>query len=243
MTKTKRLAGKLALITGATQGLGAAIAEAYAREGADLILVGREAKSLEDIDDRVKSYGASAMLVPLDLHHLHAIDELAVAIASRYRKLDILVGNAGVLGHLGPIVDTPATEWQNVMNINLNANWHLLKAMDPLLKQSPSGRAIFVTSGVTHNVSSLWSAYAVSKTALEMMVKIYASETQNTYPHLKVNLVDPGKIRTRMRAQAMPGEDPMTLPTAASVADVFVDLALETCQSHGQVIQAQRKCA
>ncbi len=236
---SKKLAGKLALITGATRGLGAAIAEEYAKQGAELILVGRSAAALEKIDDVVQSHGANAMLVPLDLTKTHAIDEMVQAIAHRYKKLDIIVGNAGVLGHVGPMTDGTPADWQEVMDVNLNANWRLLKACDSLLKKSPYGRAIFVTSGVTTKIMPFWSAYAVSKTALETMVKTYAMEVEQTYPHLRVNLVNPGALRTKMRAQAMPGEDPLSLPEASSVVNTFVDLASDHCRHHGEVIHAQ----
>lgn len=237
--KKNRLDGKVALITGATHGIGAAVAEAFAKEGATLILVGRDTEALEKIDDIVQSYGASATLVPLDLKNFQAIDEMVYAIAGRYKKLDILVGNAGILGHVGPITDTKPSDWHDVMDVNLNANWYLLKACDPLLKKSPAGRAIFVSSGVASHVSPFWSAYAVSKTALEAMVKIYAKEIETTYPNLKVNLVNPGALRTALRAQARPGEDPLTLPEPASVVKTFVDLASDECKHHGEVINAQ----
>jgi NAD(P)-dependent dehydrogenase (short-subunit alcohol dehydrogenase family) len=234
-----KLAGKLALITGATHGIGAAIAEEYAKEGADLILIGLDALALEKIDDVVKAYGVNATLVPLDLKNYIAIDEMINSIAGRFKKLDILVGNAGVLGHIGPMADGSSADWHETIDVNLNANWHLLKACDPLLKQSPAGRAIFVTSGVTTHIAAYWSAYAVSKTALEMMVKIYAKETENAYPNLKINLVNPGPVRTKLRAQAMPGEDPMSLPVPSQVVSVFVDLASDRCRHHGDLIHAQ----
>lgn len=235
----KKLNDKVALITGATRGLGAAVAEEFAKQGAQLILIGRKTQDLEEIDDIIQTYGHSAMLVPLDLNKSYAMDEIAQAIAQRYGKLDIIVGNAGVLGHIGPMTDSSPTDWQEVMEVNLNANWRLLKACDPLLKKSPAGRAIFVSSGVTHRPAPFWGAYAVSKAALEVMVKTYAAETVNTYPNLKVNILNPGALRTKMRAQAMPGEDPMSLPEASTIVSTFVDLASDSCAHHGDVINAQ----
>lgn len=236
---SKILEGKLALITGATRGIGAAVAESYAKAGCDLVLTGRNTSDLEAIDDIVKHYGVNSTLVPLDLKNFQSIDEMVFAIAQRFQKLDILVGNAGILGQLGPMTDPSPAAWQEVMDVNLMANWRLLKLCDPLLKKSPAGRAIFVTSGLGHRVVPYWGAYSVSKAALEMMVKMYAKEVETTYPNLRVNLVNPGAVRTKMRAQAIPGEDPMTLPAPSQVTGVFVDLASNTCRHHGDVVNAQ----
>ncbi len=236
---SKRLEGKLALITGASAGIGAAVAEEYAKAGADLVLVGRNTQGLEAIDDIVQSHGVKATLVPMDLRNFQSIDEMVFAIAARFQKLDIVVGNAAVLGPLGPMTDSSPEAWHEVMDINLNANWRLLKMCDPLLKKAPAGRAIFVTSGVARQVIPYMSAYAVSKAALEFMVKTYAKEVENTYPNLRVNLLDPGVVRTKMRAQAAPGEDPMTLPTPSQIAGAFVDLASDECRHHGEVVFAQ----
>jgi NAD(P)-dependent dehydrogenase (short-subunit alcohol dehydrogenase family) len=236
---SKRLEGKLALITGATHGIGAAVAEEFAKQGADLILVGRDTQALEKIDDIVQSHGVHATLVPLDLKNFQSIDEMVYAVAQRYQKLDILVGNAGILGHLGPITDGTPADWHDVMDVNLNANWRLLKACDPMLKQAPAGRAIFVTSGVASRVMAYWNAYAVSKVALEAMVRTYAKEVETTYPNLRVNLLNPGAVRTGLRAKAMPGEDPSTLPAPVDIVKAFVDLASDECRHHGDVIQAQ----
>lgn len=236
---SKRLEGKLALITGASKGLGAAVAKKFASEGADLILVGRDVASLEEVDDAVQAYGGNSTLVPLDLKKFGAIEELVVQVAGRFQKLDILVGNAAVLGGLGPVADADSKNWQEVFDVNLNANWYLLKGFDPLLKKSPAGRAIFVTSSVAQGIHPYWSAYAISKGSLEMMVKLYAREIEATHKNLKVNLINPGAVRTSMRADAMPGEDPMTLPEPSQVAESFVQLAANDCDHHGQVIQAR----
>ena len=233
-----RLVGKLALITGASRGLGAAIAERYAQEGADLILVARTTKDLESIDDKVKAYGVKSTLVPLDLQEFVKIDELASSIWKRFQRLDILVGNAGVLGTLAPIGHITPDVWDETIAVNLTANWRLIRAFDPMLKKSEAGRAIFVSSGITQRVAPYWSAYAASKVALEMMVKIYASEVINTNPNLKINLVDPGIVRTQMRATAAPGEDPMSIPAPEEITDVFVELAVDDCAHHGDIVKA-----
>ena len=233
-----RLVGKLALITGASRGLGAAVAERYAQEGADLILVARTTKDLESVDDKVKAYGVKSTLVPLDLQEFVKIDELASSIWKRFQRLDILVANAGVLGTLAPIGHIPPDIWDGTIAVNLTANWRLIRAFDPMLKKSEAGRAIFVSSGITQRVAPYWSAYAVSKVALEMMVKIYASEVINTNPSLKINLVDPGIVRTRMRAAAAPGEDPMSIPAPEEITDVFVKLAVDDCTHHGDIVKA-----
>ena len=237
-TKPKRLAGRIALITGASRGIGAAIAKAYAAEGARLILTGRTPGALEEVDDAVRAAGAEpATLVPFDLADLDKIDALAAEIAKRHGKLDILVGNAGILGSLTPIAQIEPKMWNEVLTVNLTACQRLIHAFDPLLRQSDAGRAIFVTSAVGQEVRAYWSAYAVSKAALDMMVRIYAAETVKT--RIRANLVNPGGTRTAMRANAFPGEDPLTLRTPDDIAPVFVDLALPECTRHGEIVRAQ----
>lgn len=230
---TNKLKNRLALITGATRGIGAAVAERFAQEGADLILVGRKSKDLEKIDDRLSAYPGSRTLVPLDLRRFEGIHEMAQVIAERFKRLDILVGNAGVLGTLGPIHHLKPTLWHEVMDINLSANWHLLQAFDPLLRASDAGRGIFVTSSVGCKVSPYFSAYSVSKAALNNMVKLYAAE--NTKTPVKINLISPGPIRTQMRATAMPGEDPLTIPAPEEITDIFLTLASESCPHTGEI--------
>jgi len=233
-----RLAGRTALITGATRGIGAAIARAYAAEGAKLILTGRTEGALAEMDDAVRAAGAEpATLVPFDLTDLDKIDTLAAEIGKRHGKLDILVGNAGILGSLTPIAQIDDKMWNEVLTINLTACQRLIRAFDPLLRQSDAGRAIFVTSAVGQEVRAYWSAYAVSKAALDMMVRIYAAETAKT--RIRVNLVNPGGTRTGMRANAFPGEDPLTLKTPDDIAPIFVALALPDCTRHGEIVRAQ----
>ncbi|MBF0093446.1 MAG: SDR family NAD(P)-dependent oxidoreductase [Alphaproteobacteria bacterium] len=233
-----RLAGRVALITGASRGVGKAVALRYAREGAQIIAVARTLGALEELDDEIRSIeGASpAVLVPEDLADHDKIDQMGLAVFNRFGKLDILVGNAAILGTLSPMGHIKPDEWERVMAVNVTANYRLIRSFDPLLRQSDAGRAIFVTSGVASGVFPYWGAYAASKAALEMMVKVYAGEVTKT--NLKVNLLDPGVVRTRMRAEAFPGEDPAKVPPAETVTHVFVDLALPSCPVHGSVTRA-----
>ncbi|MFQ5783746.1 MAG: SDR family NAD(P)-dependent oxidoreductase [Alphaproteobacteria bacterium] len=231
-----RLAGRVALITGASRGIGAAVARRFAAEGATLILVARTVGGLEETDDAVRAAGGSATLVPLDLTDFPAIDRLGGVVAERHGRLDVLVGNAAMLGNLRPMGHFPPDEWERVFAVNVTANWRLIRSFDPLLRASDAGRAIFVTSGVTRGVFPYWGAYAASKAALETLARTYAGEVTKT--GVRVNLIDPGVVRTRLRAEAFPGEDPMTLPHPDAVAGAFVDLAAPACARNGQVVRA-----
>src|SRR5216684_5515972 len=236
MTGGTRLTGKIALITGASRGIGAAVAERFAREGAHLVLAGRTVGGLEETDDRVRAAGGSATLVPLDLRDFIKIDELAAALYERSGRLDILVGNAGEFGSFSPLGHIDPALWGEVVDLNLTANWRLIRAMDPLLRAAGHGRALFVTSGVARSVFPYWGPYAVSKAGLEMLVKIYAGEIDKT--RVRANLIDPGIVRTRLRARAFPGEDPGRLPPPDSVTDAFLALALPECTRNGEVVMA-----
>ena len=231
-----QLAGKIALITGASRGIGAAVAEAYAREGAHLVLAARTVGGLEEIDDKIRAAGGSATLVPLDLRDFVKIDELAAAIYQRFQKLDILVGNAAEFGTFSPLGHVDPKLWQEVIDLNLTANWRLIRAMDPLLRAAEHGRAIFVTSGIARNPHAYWGPYAVSKAGLEALVKTYAAEIEKT--RVRANLIGPGVVRTRLRARVFPGEDPMTLPPPESVADAFLQLAVPECERNGEIVNA-----
>ena len=237
---TRRLNNKIALITGASHGIGAAVAKRFAREGAQLILIARSSVDLEQIDDEVQKYGPPAVLVPFDLMDLPRIDDLAKSISNRFGRLDILIGSAAILGGLTPITHTLPSVWHQVMTTNLHANWHLLRAFEPLFVKAHEARLIFVTSGITAHPTPYWGAYAVSKSALEMMVKTYAAEVKHTA--FKVNLLNPGSTRTAMRAQAMPGEDPMTLPAPEDITEAFVRLSESDCPWHGEVLSARDLC-
>jgi NAD(P)-dependent dehydrogenase (short-subunit alcohol dehydrogenase family) len=231
-----RLAGKIALITGASRGIGAAVALRFAREGAHVVLAARTVGGLEEVDDAVRAAGGSATLVPVDLRNFIKIDELAAALFERWGRLDVLVGNAAEFGVFSPLGHIDPTTWAEVVDLNLTANWRLIRAMDPLLRAAPAGRAIFVTSGVARGVFPYWGPYAVSKAGLEMLVKIYAGEISKT--RVRANLIDPGIVRTRLRARAFPGENPIRLPLPDSVADAFLALALPECTHNGDVVMA-----
>jgi len=194
------LAGRAALVTGASRGIGAAVAERFAREGAHVVLAARTVGGLEEADDAVRAAGGSATLVPVDLRDFIKIDELAARILDRWGRLDILVGNAAEFGVFSPLGHIDPATWSEIMDLNLTANWRLIRAMDPLLRAAPAGRAIFVTAGVTRGVHPYWGPYAVSKAGLEMLVKIYAGEISKT--RVRVNLLDPGIVRSKLRAAA-----------------------------------------
>ena len=231
-----RLQGRISVITGASRGLGAAIAKRFAGEGSHVVLVARTVGGLEEVDDAIRAAGGAATLVPLDLTEFDRIDEMGAALAQRFGRIDVLVGNAGILGTLSPMGHIETQVWDRVIAVNLTANWRLIRSFDPLLRASDSGRAIFVTSGAADGAHPYWGAYAVSKAALEAMVKTWAGEVTKT--PVKVNLVDPGALRTSMRAEAYPGEDPETVRQAGEVTDTFVELAEAASTRHGEIIQA-----
>ncbi|MSO77174.1 MAG: SDR family NAD(P)-dependent oxidoreductase [Alphaproteobacteria bacterium] len=233
-----RLAGRIALITGASRGIGAAVALRYAQEGAHLVLIARTQGGLEEVDDRVRAIGGQATLLPLDLGEVERIDQMAAAVHARFGRLDILVANAASLGVLTPLAHLAPDVWNATLNLNLTANWRLIRALDPLLRVSEAGRAIFVTSGVARGAVAYWGAYAVAKAGLEMLAKVYAAETAKTA--IRVNILDPGVVATRMRAQAFPGEDPASLPSPESLGDIFVELGEAGCHRHGEVVGAGR---
>src|SRR5580700_5781028 len=236
MSGGTRLAGKVALVTGASRGLGAAVAERFAREGAHLVLAGRTVGGLEETDDRVRAAGGSATLVPFDLRDFIKTDELAAALYERYGRLDILIGNAGEFGTFSPLGHIDPALWGEVVDLNLTANWRLIRAMDPLLRAAAHGRAVFVTSGIARSPRAYWGPYAVSKAGLEVLVKTYAAELATT--RVRANLIGPGVVRTRLRARVFPGEDPMTLLPPDSVADAFLELALPECERNGEIVNA-----
>ncbi len=231
-----RLQGRISVITGASRGLGAAIAKRFAGEGSHVVLVARTVGGLEEVDDAIRAAGGAATLVPLDLTEFDRIDEMGAALARRFGRIDVLVGNAGILGTLSPMGHIETQVWDRVIAVNLTANWRLIRSFDPLLRASDSGRAIFVTSGAADGAHPYWGAYAVSKAALEAMVKTWAGEVTKT--PVKVNLVDPGALRTSMRAEAYPGEDPETVRPAGEVTDTFVELAEAASTRHGEIVLA-----
>jgi NAD(P)-dependent dehydrogenase (short-subunit alcohol dehydrogenase family) len=218
------LINRIALVTGASRGIGAATALALAKAGAHVVAVARTVGGLEELDDNIRAGGGTATLVPLDLTDTDGIIRLAAALLERYQRLDILIGNAGLVGPSSPLDHVQPKDWDQVMAVNLTANWHLIRAMDALLRRSDAGRAVFLSSGAAHNMRAYRGPYSVSKAALEALVRTYAAETEST--PVRVNLVNPGPTRTRMRAQVMPGEDPTTLPPPELVAEKIVALCL-----------------
>ena len=236
MTRSGRLAGRIALITGASRGIGAAVAKRFASEGAHVILVARSQGGLEEVDDAIRAAGGTATLSPLDLRDGDKIDQMAFAVGGRFGHLDILVGNAAVLGELAPTGHIDPKVWAEAIEVNLTANWRLIRGFDPLLRRSDAGRAIFVTSGGAREGAAYWSAYAASKAGLETLVLSYAAEMRKT--DVRVNLLDPGIVGTRLRARAFPGENPATLAGPEAVTDAFVDLAEPACQRQGEVVRA-----
>ena len=227
------LAGRIALVTGASRGIGYATALALAKAGAHVVAAARTVGGLEELDDAIKAAGGSATLVPLDLKDYAGIDRLGLALRERFARLDVLVGNAGILGPLSPLDHVEAKAWDEVMAVNVTANWRLIHALDRLLRLSDAGRVVFISSGVAARALAYWGPYAVSKAALEALARTYAAETATS--NVRVNLFTPGPIRTRMRAQAMPGEDPMTLETPDKVAGKIVELCLPSVQESGKL--------
>jgi NAD(P)-dependent dehydrogenase (short-subunit alcohol dehydrogenase family) len=230
---SKPLTEKVALVTGASRGIGRATSLALARAGAHIVAVARTVGALEEIDDAARAAGSSATLVPLDMRDYAGIYRLASALNERYQRLDVMVGNAGVVGQRSPLDHIDSQNWEEVMAVNVTANWHLIRCMDALLKRSAAGRAVFITSGAAIHARAYSGAYSVSKAALNALARVYAAETESTT--VRVNLFNPGPTRTRMRAQVMPGEDPMTLPTPEAVAEKILPLCLPNCSETGKL--------
>lgn len=239
------LSGKVALITGASKGIGAAVAKRFVQEGAHVILISRSIEGLREIDDEIrklipdKKEESNTTLVQLDLLEFEKIKELAVTLNKQYQHLDILIANAGILGELCPVQDYDPNVWESIIETNFNANWYLIKNLDPLLKRAEAGRAIFVTSdtGQSPIFYPYWGPYAASKAALEAMVKVYAAETKHT--KLCINIIQPGIINSGVYKQAFPGQDASKLPSPEELIDKFVELASENCKVSGEVFQLQ----
>ena len=214
------LTGKTALVTGASSGIGYAMALRLARVGAHVLALARTTGALEDLDDEIRKIGGKASLIPADLTDEQAMANLGPALAGRFSKIDILLANAGTLGELTPLTDVAPDIWKKTLETNVTANWRLLKSLDPLLKASDDPRVIFLTSRVGGETARpFWGPYAVSKAALEMLAQTYALENQRAGG--KVTIIDPGAMRTRMRAMAAPGEDPETLPDPDELAPLL----------------------
>ncbi|WP_011580321.1 MULTISPECIES: SDR family NAD(P)-dependent oxidoreductase [Chelativorans] len=233
MPNSMDLSGRIALVTGASRGIGYFLAKGLAAAGAHVIAVARTVGGLEELDDEIKAAGGQATLVPLDLTDMPAIDRLGGAIHERWGKLDILVANAGILGVISPIGHVEAKTFEKVMAVNVTSTWRLIRSVDPLLRASDAGRAIVMSSGAAHSARAFWGPYAASKAAVEALVRSWADETKNM--PIRVNAVDPGATRTAMRAQAMPGEDPDTLPHPRDVAEKILPLASPSITETGLI--------
>ncbi|MBN9028211.1 MAG: oxidoreductase [Rhizobiales bacterium 63-7] len=219
---TVNLNGRLALVTGASRGIGYFTALALAKAGAHVIACARTVGGLEELDDAIQAAGGSATLVPFDLADMGAIDKLGGSIFERWGKLDILVANAGVLGTISPIGHVEAKVFEKVMTVNVTATWRLIRSVEPLLLKSDAGRALILSSSAAHKCKPFWGPYSASKAAVEALARTWAGETQRT--PLRILSVDPGGTRTAMRAQAIPGEDPMTVPHPSEVAEALLPL-------------------
>jgi NAD(P)-dependent dehydrogenase (short-subunit alcohol dehydrogenase family) len=230
---SKPLADRIALVTGASRGIGAALSFELAAAGAHVVAVARTVGGLEELDDKIKAAGGTATLVPLDVKDSDGIARLALALHERYGRLDVLVGNAGLIGPLSPLGHIEPKDWDNLIAVNVTANWQLIRTMDPLLRAAPAGRAVFMTSAVAHMGRAYWGPYAASKAALEELVRAYAAECATT--PVRANLFAPGPTRTRMYLGAFPGIDPLTLPAPEEVARAIVPLCLAACSESGRI--------
>lgn len=230
------LAGRLALVTGASRGIGRAVAIELARAGAHIIALGRTQGALEELDDAIRGERGEATLVPCDLKDFEALDRLGAAIFERWGRLDIFVANAGILGPVTPLAHVEPAQWDDVLAINVTANWRLVRSLDPLLRAAPAGRVVLVTSGAGHPAEAYpyFGPYAISKAAIDMLARTYAAET-SSITAVKVMAVNPGPLRTRMRAEAMPGEDPKTLRTPEDFAPEVLALCLPEWSQTGKV--------
>lgn len=229
---------RIILVTGASRGIGRAAAIALAKDGAHVVLVARTVGGLEEVDDEIQKAGGSATLVPVDLKDFAAIDRLGASIFERWGRLDGLLGNAGVLGVLTPLPHLDPKVWQESIDVNVTANWRLIRSLDPLLRKSEAARVLFISSGAAQNFRPYWGSYSIAKAALEALALTYAAECANT--NINVNLLNPGPLRTRMRAKAMPGEDPMSLQPPDAVAPLIVEMLSRSCTRNGERVSYQR---
>jgi len=230
---------KIILVTGASRGIGRAAAKALADAGAHVIALARTVGGLEELlDDAIKPGGGGATLVPLDLRDAPALDRLGASIFERWGRLDGLLGNAGQLGQLSPLAHLEPKIFQEALDVNVTANFRLIRSLDPLLRRSDAGRVLFVTSGAARKHTPFWGSYAVSKAALESLALTYAAECEGTA--VKVNLLNPGPLRTKMRQKAMPGEDPSSLTPPEAIAPLIVELLSPACARHGEIVEFRR---
>jgi len=229
----------IAVVTGASRGIGYATAKALAKEGAHVFAIARTVGSLEALDDEIKAAGGAATLVPLDITDYDALDRLGGIIAEKYGKLDILVGNAGTLGDITPISHLKPKVWQQLLDINVTANYRLIRSLDPLLRASDNGRAVFLgSSNVARDPRHFWGGYATSKAALECLVKTYAQEVEKS--NLRVNILNPGALQTAMRARAVPGENPETLDTPDDLMPLMLKICSPEFQDNGKIVDYRK---
>ncbi|SOC86146.1 NAD(P)-dependent dehydrogenase, short-chain alcohol dehydrogenase family [Ensifer adhaerens] len=234
------LDGRVALVTGASRGIGYFTAIELAKAGAHVIACARTTGGLEELDDAIKKEtGEGATLVPFDLADMNAIDALGQAIHDRWGKLDVMVANAGILGVISPIGHVEAKVFEKVMFLNVTATWRLIRSVEPLMTRSDAGRAVILSSGAAHRCRPFWGPYSASKAAVEALARTWAGEQQNFT--LRVNAVDPGATRTAMRAQAMPGEDPDTLPHPSEVAKAILPLVDPAMNETGRLYSVREK--
>jgi NAD(P)-dependent dehydrogenase (short-subunit alcohol dehydrogenase family) len=233
---TKPLAGRLAVVTGASRGIGRAVALCLAEAGAHILALARTQGALEELDDAIQAGGGSATLVPCDVKDFSALDRLGASIFERWKKLDIFVGNAGLLGPLSPLGHVDPKQWDDVMAVNVTANWRLIRSLDPLLRAADAGRVVLISSGAGNRAElrPYWGPYAISKAALDALARTYAAETMNT-SRVRVMLANPGPLRTRMRAIAMPGEDPASLRTPEEFAPSVVAMCSAEWTETGKI--------
>ena len=230
---TDALRDRIAVVTGASRGIGYHAALALAEAGAHVVAVARTTGGLEDLDDDIRAAGGSATLVPLDITDFDALDRLGATIHERWGKLDILVGNAGLLGQLSPLAHLDAKTWDETFAVNVTANYRLIRSFDPLFRLSDAPRAVFVSSGAAHKCRAFWGAYSITKAALEALARTYAEETRSI--GACINLINPGPMRTKMREKAMPGEDPETLPHPDKLAPAIIELVSPKCDVTGRI--------
>ncbi len=229
----KALTDRIALVTGASRGIGATLALELAQAGAHVVAVARTVGGLEELDDKIKAAGSTATLVPLDMKDVDGIARLALALHERYGRLDVMVGNAGILGTLSPLGHVEPKDFDNLFAINVTANWQLIRTMDPLLKASPAGRAVFMSSGLAWMGRAYTGVYGATKAALNALVQTYAAETATT--NVRVNAFNPGPTRTRMYASGWPGVDPATLTPPEDIAKAVLPLCLPDCAESGKI--------
>lgn len=231
---TTSFAGRIALVTGASRGIGRAAALALAGAGAHVILVARTVGGLEEVDDEIQKAGGHATLVPLDVRDFPALDRLGESIFQRWGRLDAFLGNAGVLGTLSPVTHLEPKVFQELLDVNVTANWRLIRSLDPLLRASDAGRVVMLSSGAARKHTPYWGGYAMSKAALESVTLTYAEECANT--KVRVNLLNPGPLRTKMRAKAFPGEDPAMLEPPEAVVPLILDMLSPACLKNGELV-------